>query len=209
MEQADVDALISADRLCDFTRVPRNDEQREAVKAKMAAGGNSWLPYDNGYRPTAKEVNEWNKIGFGHDSCNQWVCVKAKAKRLGIYGECSICKGNGHYWCDDRYEDLWNNWQRIEPPAGDGWQVWETVSEGSPVTPVYSSAKELIEHLTAKGDIWDQKRGDGGWPKEAAENFVNNTGWAPSLICSSRGVQSGVEGMVDTQPRKKEPPHDL
>ena len=30
------------------------------------------------------------------------------------------------------------------PPTGDGWQLWQTVSDG-PVTPVFDSAEKLID----------------------------------------------------------------
>ena len=91
LEQEDVQALMDADRLWDFTRVPRTPEQVEIVKKKIADGGNSWLPESNGYVPTAGEVNEWAKRGMmGHDATNQWICVKARAKRLGIWGNCEF-----------------------------------------------------------------------------------------------------------------------
>ena len=59
--QADVDALIEAGRLMDFTHTPRTPEQVAIVKAKIAAGGNSWLPKPNGYTPTADEVKRINQ----------------------------------------------------------------------------------------------------------------------------------------------------
>lgn len=68
-------------------------------------------------------------------------------------------------------------------------QVYETVSEGTPVTPPFATAAELVDYLATRGDFWDQKRGDGPWTRSAAERFVG-TGWAPSLIVttSSSGV---------------------
>ncbi len=35
----------------------------------------------------------------------------------------------------------------IDPPEGSGWQMWETVSEGSPVSPVFETAEELARWL--------------------------------------------------------------
>ena len=32
------------------------------------------------------------------------------------------------------------------------WQVYETVSEGTPVTPAFATAEELIDYLVANGD---------------------------------------------------------
>ncbi len=30
---------------------------------------------------------------MGHDAINRWICVKARAKHLGIYGHCEHCEG--------------------------------------------------------------------------------------------------------------------
>lgn len=71
-------------------------------------------------------------------------------------------------------------------------QVWETVSEGTPVTPAFSTREELAEYLAANGDYWDQSRGDGPWDKAAAYKFVS-VGWAPSGIISVAGVASSKD----------------
>ncbi len=34
-------------------------------------------------------------------------------------------------------------WQPTEPPTGEGYQLWETVSEGSPISPVFASTEAL------------------------------------------------------------------
>ncbi len=66
-------------------------------------------------------------------------------------------------------------------------QVWETVSEGTPVTPPFATREELASYLAASGDYWDQKRGDGPWGVESANAFVFGSGWAPSLIITGTG----------------------
>lgn len=63
-----------------------------------------------------------------------------------------------------------------------GWVVYETVSEGTPVTPVFFTAEDLIEYLVTYGDFWDQGKGSGGWTRSNAEEFVRNSGWVPSMI---------------------------
>lgn len=83
-------------------------------------------------------------------------------------------------WADD--EAVW-------------FQVWETVSEGTPVSPPFATKEELVEYLVTNGDFWDQKRGDGGWDRANAERFVG-TGWAPSMV-----VASGAEGNTVLTPR--------
>lgn len=81
------------------------------------------------------------------------------------------------------------------------YQVYETVSEGTPVTPPFETKQELIDYLVENGDFWDQKRRKEGcsgipcapWPRKQAEAFVNGPGWAPSMVVSDGKVMSGVE----------------
>ncbi len=37
------------------------------------------------------------------------------------------------------------DYNRIEPPKGDGYQLWETTSEGSPTSPVFATLEALCE----------------------------------------------------------------
>lgn len=73
------------------------------------------------------------------------------------------------------------------------YQVYQTVSEGSPVTPPFATQAELVDYLVANGDFWDQKRGDGGWSRENAESFVGD-GWAPSLIGAAGSLHAPRDG---------------
>jgi hypothetical protein len=59
-----------------------------------------------------------------------------------------------------------------------GFAVYETVSEGTPVTPAFATKAELIDYLATKGTYWDKGE---PWPREAAERFVARE-WAPSLM---------------------------
>lgn len=68
-----------------------------------------------------------------------------------------------------------------KPEEATWFQVWETVSEGTPVTPAFETREGLVDYLVANGDFWDQKRGEGGWERPAAEEFVGS-GWAPTAI---------------------------
>lgn len=68
-------------------------------------------------------------------------------------------------------------------------QVYETVSEGTPVTPPFATPEELVDYLATNGDFWDQKRGDGPWERANAEKFVK-AGWAVSFMVET--TQSGV-----------------
>lgn len=137
LNQADVDALVEADRLWDFTRRPLNDEQRAACH------GNGWTKEPNGYRPTAAEVNAWSIGGLGHDSINAHVCIEARCKRESVPMHCDFCKGSGSIWQSPEIEKLHDEWESFDPPTGEGYQLWETTSEGSPQSPVFASIDEL------------------------------------------------------------------
>jgi len=155
--QADVDALVEHDRLWDFTRVPRDAGQALVVAVRMAFHNtNSWLPENNGHRPTAAEVNAWSLGGFGHDGFNCGICVEARCKREGVPHQCARCAGTGRVWPTPEIEQKCEDWEKTAPPTGDGYQLWEDCSEGSPVSPVFTSLDELCawaaDHATTFAD---------------------------------------------------------
>lgn len=190
--QDEVQALVDGGRLMDFTRVPRSEQQRADVEKKLADGGNSWLPYDNGYIPTAAEVNEWAKQGFGHDCINKWICVKARAKRLGITElECKFCQGDGTLWPDEKYRKLAEDFESIDPPEGEGYQLWSTTTEGTPMSPVFATPGELAKWLA---DTGASSFGSSTCTYEQWLKFIMGPGWAPSMIGDNTGLRAGVKG---------------
>ena len=66
LTQDEVDALWQAGRLWDFKE-----------------------------HPSASEVNRWSYKGFGHDVVNRNLCTQVRAMRLGVYGLCDKCGGDG------------------------------------------------------------------------------------------------------------------
>jgi len=195
--QDEVQALVDKGRLMDFTHVPLNDEQREVVRKKMADGGNSWLPYNNGRIPTADEVNEWNrKPGLhGHDAINRWILIEARAKRLGVYGKCSHCDGEGVIFKSEEHRKLYEEWEEHEPPTGEGYQLWETCSEGSPVSPVFANAEELADWCAENATIFASE-------KTSRENWLQMFVGKEDLDTGSLMVmQSGYVGSLANAPK--------
>jgi hypothetical protein len=122
----DVAALVEAGRLMDFTHTWTK--------------GVGWQPNEPMVVPSAEQVNNWSLHGLGHDSLNASVVIGARCKRLGVPEACATCGGHSTV---ERYPG-----QRAEAEA---WkELWETVSEGSPVTPVFSSADDLVTYLVER-----------------------------------------------------------
>ena len=174
LNDADVAALLEDGRLMDLTHTWSREE---GWQAKVPA-----------YVPTPREVNTWSLCGFGHDSINCWAVTRAEAARLGIETACSHCRGEGSVWTSEEGKAAYEAWVREEPPTGEGYQVWETVSEGSPVSPVFETPEGLASwmasnpHGTDKGTTYEQ------WLA-----FIRGPGWAPSFISGADGVlRSGV-----------------
>lgn len=163
LEQADVQALVDANRLMDFTHTWSKET--------------GYVRREYGYVPSAQEVNAWARCrGVGHDSVNRWVVIEAKAKRLGVYGLCATCNGAGEIWNSPEQKAEAEAWDRTDPPTGEGWQLWETVSEGSPISPVFASAEELAAYLSTH-DCWGSNKASyEQWMKTIAE------GWSPTFI---------------------------
>lgn len=94
------------------------------------------------------------------------------------------------------------------PEEGVWFQVWETVSEGTPVTPAFVTRQGLIEYLVINGDFWDQNRRREGrtsipcapWTREQAEYFVNGDGLAPSMVMIDVKAMAGIEAITVLKP---------
>ena len=195
LDEQDVAALLKAGRLSDFTRRPRTEEQKaeyeriEAVNNANRANpvkGYKYEFFSNGYIPTPQEVNDWSIGGFGHDAINCWVCVKAKAKRLKYPTSCAVCKGEGSLWDSPENKHRAEHWKQLEPPTGDGYQMWETVSEGSPVSPVFATPEELARYLA------DSKESSANYEQWLA--MIHGPGWAMSAVSTpEHGFQTGVQ----------------
>ena len=169
LAQEDVDALIAAGRLRDLTHDFNPD----------AKGADRWVAH--GRPVTAEQVNRWSLAGFGHDSINCWVVVEAACERAGVPYTCEVCGGHGNIATDERREAA-DNVETYEPPVGDGWQMWETTSEGSPQSPVFATAEELAEWCAANATVFaDMKMSAEEW----LSGFVNDTTDVDSLLVIS------------------------
>lgn len=119
---------------------------------------NAWPRLGDNYVPTAQEVNAAQSglsIARRHDRINRSILVEYRTRKAGHEVARESCQGSGFTESQDReIARLYREWQPCEPPEGPGWQLWETVSDGSPITPVFESAEKLAEFCVVGATIF-------------------------------------------------------
>ena len=136
--------------------------------------------------------------GFQHPLNETWwgfllpaiVCQSCKGEGT----KCSACEGEGEvypkvqppgYALEDYH---FGHVEAIERRYG--WQMWETTSEGSPISPVCDSPEALARWLA------DNKASSFGHMTATYEQWlsmIQSTGYAVSMVLDADGMRSGVE----------------
>lgn len=112
---------------------------------------------------------------------------------------CRICRGaGGNCWAEC---DNGKVYPQFDPPGLEGrggsgtyygWQMWETTSEGSPISPVFDTAEELARWLA---DTRAHTFADYAATYEQWLGMILGPGSAPSMVLDSNGLRSGVEAL--------------
>ena len=134
---------------------------------------------------------------FGHDAIDNWQACKAIVSAAGLnpdsWGLCPVCQGHARVEAYEGQRAEAEAWESTGPPAGDGWQLWETVSEGSPVSPVFADAEGLAQWLTSPAAKYSRLSS-----LDVARKFVAD-GWAPTFVSTPEtGFVSGAEWIGQT-----------
>ncbi|MGV3723624.1 MAG: hypothetical protein ACO1SX_22230 [Actinomycetota bacterium] len=120
---------------------------------------------------------------MGHDACDNWSAVKKIIAAAGLdpetWGICPHCKGDA---IDPEVVAAYNAWTETEPPEGEGYQLWETTSEGSPISPVFSTPEALADWCTENASIF------GG------EKASRETWWR--MITGENSLEAGSMGLI-------------
>lgn len=152
--------------------------------------------YDGRYQPmynrTFKEsVKDWL------DGFKKWYNGERSEENRGF----EYWEYEGNPPDRDYYVPEWD----VEPTW---YQVYETVSEGTPVTPPFETKEELIDYLVEHGDFWYQgdiaKQGYSDfrskYSREAATAFIASES-APSFIVTNDkngiSIKQGIECLAD------------
>jgi hypothetical protein len=140
--------------------------------------------YDRDFESAARK---WLDNAIAWDNGTDPDCVKYKRK-YPFYWQ----------WSNPPNKDYYRPKWKSDPTH---YQVYETVSEGTPVTPHFATKEELIDYLVVYGDEWDQKRySEGrqpcaGWLRKNAEEFVGEE-WAPSMILIDGVMKMPRDGSI-------------
>lgn len=173
--------LYEANRMCHFWNKSWNHHLSQEDVDALWEGDRLRLDFRE--KPTAELVNWWSLTGLGHDGLNKHICLRARCMEAGEEIGCARCGGEGVIWPSLAAKLLCEQWQRQEPPTGEGWQVWETVSEGSPVSPVFATAPELENWLISEG-----------YSEGAAEAFTRK-GWVPTGMMTDGRMYRDIESL--------------
>lgn len=175
----DVKVLLKEDRLRDFTHTFEE--------------GKGWRLKSPRCRPTARAVNDWSLRGLRHDAINCCLVIRAECERLGYALTCEHCKGQGEIWDSKENRTRAKRWREKEPPRGAGYQLWETVTEGSPISPVFRTPEQLADWLVSSRDFeWNT---DKITTREQWLKFINGPCWAPSLVSHGGKLITGVQAV--------------
>lgn len=126
--------------------------------------------------PPFEELTEWllrHNLSFRIDTIFVSMMCDEYCRRKGVPSSCPHCNGSGKVWQTEKVHRLHDEWERIEPPTGDGWQLWETTSEGSPQSPVFATFEELCEWCAENATTFASfKATKEEWMKMLDDDFV-------------------------------------
>lgn len=103
--------------------------------------------------------------------------VEAAGLDPETWGICTTCEGEGSVGTPEQ-RAAHEAWEPAEIPTGDGWQLWQTVSEGGPVSPVFAAPEELARWMVSNRGALSP--GDRSINYDTALRWVTGPGWAIS-----------------------------
>ncbi len=131
---------------------------------------------------------------FGHDSCDRLSIERKIIEAAGLdperWGVCPVCDGHGD---DPEKRSAAEAWRETPVPEGDAYQLWETTSEGSPISPPKKTPEELARWLADNGASSFGSRTES---YETWLKFIRGPGRAPSAFSGGSGLVSGIAGLT-------------
>jgi hypothetical protein len=147
-----------------------------------------WVPFDPAPVFTARQLSAMNMLHF---QIGQSACMDRVIQEMGGSWDCPNpdCDG-GTVYDSPEVKAALDAWERTEPPEGEGWQMWQNVSDG-PISPVFETPQALADWM-AGSTRYCEGLTSAQWLK-----FIQGPGWAPSGgSMPGHGMVSGVEAAI-------------
>jgi len=131
-----------------------------------------------------EEGNSKTWFGYVLNSIN---CEACDSEGKNLKGKiCPLCEGEMEVYPE------------INPPEGEGWQMWEETSEGSPISPVFKTAKQLAKWLE---DNNASAMGSDTATKEEWLSTIKSKGVTSGVIIDGE-MMSGVKALHKVTEKK-------
>lgn len=155
----------------EIRKVPPNWQHPKKYKYTIEGLEEVYIPLHN--RNYQEECNEW-VIEFNKWQKGENPEIQSLDDFIDWYGNCPEKEEYIHY---SESEATW-------------FQVYETVSEGTPTTPPFATENELIEHLVKFGESYTKY--NKSFSREVAEKFVRGSGYVPSMIVTNGVITESI-----------------
>ena len=132
MNDADIDILV------------KRPEALGTTHHKDAQG--NWIENDPPVRPSVEEL-QLSMMDVFPNSRIEYHLIEGICEQEGVPYLCEICNGDIEIWPSEQDRKLYNEWEPSKLPSGDGYQLWSTVTEGTPNSPVFATPEELADFL--------------------------------------------------------------
>lgn len=133
----------------------------------------------------AAEVNTWNEgRGFGHDAINRWICVETRCRRLGVWGHCDACDGDGYIPVDLHGRLQLVLWI-VNPETGQNYGLEVDNIEEDELPSVFDFLEGMRDRLVARLDTEAMGVTDpSGWV-EPGSALSSRSGWGEASTYKS------------------------
>lgn len=196
LTQDEVDALLDHGRLSDLVSMPTLTALERLVaegKIDRSSAMQRWESRNRAVDVTCKdgtirnyqvrwrdqvsaeEVNQLSDTrGLFHDAINQWICVEQRAKRLGVWGKCRICKGDGRVYTEPKGRLMLVLWV-ANPKTGQSYGVEIHNITKAEIPAVHTYIRECGARLMNRLSFEDADGHEGWFHRDSC--LQDNKGW--------------------------------
>lgn len=197
----------------EIRNVPSKWKHPQSIRRSLKGEEISYRPmyqrdFKEAYSEWQKDLAEWyesNSLwhdkglhkGYGGEVQTVEECVKSALER---WEKDNVTQYHSKELALINIQGASYEWYAGEPPSppnpndympfGSWYQLYETVSEGTPLSPPFKTKKQLVEWLSQNEDFWGHR-----WTPEQATAMVKQE-YAPSMVVSSGKIYTAEESLL-------------